>query len=395
MAGSYTHLVSTGDRRALISVSKTVGGGGDNGISLIEGNLTSTSFFLNSPVAGLYLRFDFQSPVILTEAKWIQQNTASHGTWKWQGSPDASTWTDIGASFTLGGATTQTQTTLAGNTTGYRYYQLLGISGSGDSGPWIHEIEFQAETDPASVYNYYHPQGSGNRTAEITTTWSGLTFGSGTPDKLVNGSIVPDSSNAFWWNSGAPSAGAYVKWDFGSRVVNEIQWLQDNANTHGVWQVQGSPDDSAWTNLGSTFTLGGSTRQTIGTGGNTTAYRYYRLAWQSGALSNGPWLLEVLFATDSGDVAEVPAESLSGTQAPLEWAGYPLPDIGTTQVLLEFAVPVAVPILGTAAHLEPVFFPANHLWATQVCLEVLFPGDWVPPTTGLRNYAYTGGWART
>ncbi len=95
-------------------------------------------------VAGLYIRFQFASSTLITEAKWYQDGAFAHGTWKWQGSDDASSWTDIGSSFTLGNATpSQTQTALNGNTTGYIYYQLLGVSGNASTSPYNQEIEFE------------------------------------------------------------------------------------------------------------------------------------------------------------------------------------------------------------------------------------------------------------
>jgi hypothetical protein len=73
----------------------------------------------------------------------VSDTADSHGTWKWQGSNDDSSYTDIGSSFTLGGSTTQTQTELNGNVTAYRYYKLLGVSGTCTDTPYLEEIEFK------------------------------------------------------------------------------------------------------------------------------------------------------------------------------------------------------------------------------------------------------------
>ena len=78
----------------------------------------------------------------LIQAKWYQDTPAPSGVWKWQGADDASAWTDIGLSFTLGGAP-QTQIELSGNAVGYRHYRLLGVSGSKSLTPWLQEIEFK------------------------------------------------------------------------------------------------------------------------------------------------------------------------------------------------------------------------------------------------------------
>ena len=113
-------------------------------VQYINGNTTSSSFYWNNQAAsGLYIRFDFGVAKIITEAKHYQGDTSSHGTWKWQGSNNAVDWTDIGATFTYGGATTQTMTTLSGNITAYRYYQMLGTAGNMSSNPYIYEMEFK------------------------------------------------------------------------------------------------------------------------------------------------------------------------------------------------------------------------------------------------------------
>lgn len=82
-------------------------------------------------VAGLFIKFSFkQGPVVITEVTMYQSTVNNQGDWKWQGSNDGTTWTDIGGSFTLGGALTQVQTSLNGNVTAYSQYRLLGVSGA-------------------------------------------------------------------------------------------------------------------------------------------------------------------------------------------------------------------------------------------------------------------------
>jgi len=84
-----------------------------------------------------YVRFDFGSGKIYKSCEWlIDSSGASDGTWKWQGSNDAASWTDIGSSFSLGYNSDSNlnrfniSSNLRANTTSYRYYQLTGVSGS-------------------------------------------------------------------------------------------------------------------------------------------------------------------------------------------------------------------------------------------------------------------------
>ena len=118
-----------------------------NGIStiqvLVNGSLAQDDtgggwFNAGQAVAGKYLRFDMGPGVTKTYtwAFWVsRQSSGSEGTWKWQGSQDQSSWTDIGSNFTLGSNEGNYNnwhqlTELSGNTTAYRYYQIVGISGT-------------------------------------------------------------------------------------------------------------------------------------------------------------------------------------------------------------------------------------------------------------------------
>ena len=147
--GSSVSTYIPGDRTSTVTVSSAGLSLGVSGTiaNFVNGNFgedtTNSWYFSNDydPVGG-HVKFDFGSAVTNTDAKWYQSNSNSHGTWKWQGSNDDSDWTDIGSSFTLGGATMQQQTQLNGNATAYRYYRLLGLSGTTSSSPYIEEIVF-------------------------------------------------------------------------------------------------------------------------------------------------------------------------------------------------------------------------------------------------------------
>lgn len=145
---SYANTGGTGDRRSAITTTlSTIGI--ISGSALLDGDTTSNgrNFFTGSVLDGttFYLILDFGAgnSVLITEAKYYQQTTTDQGVWKWQGSNDASSWTDIGGTFSLVTAATSTLTTLSGNTTSYRYYRMLGMSGFTSNGPWIYQLEFK------------------------------------------------------------------------------------------------------------------------------------------------------------------------------------------------------------------------------------------------------------
>ena len=141
---SYANSGGTGDRTASITVTLTgnfLGAGSAAGF--VNGSFANNHYFGNNAATTYGFTFDFGTARIIDEAKFYQQNTTSHGVWKWQGSSNGSSWTDIGSSFTFGGAATQTQTALNGNTTAYRYYRVIGVSGTASDSPWLYEWEFK------------------------------------------------------------------------------------------------------------------------------------------------------------------------------------------------------------------------------------------------------------
>lgn len=143
----------TGDRQSTITVSTTLtldAGAGNSGTQgLVNGIAASSNnslIFSAQTTAGKEIKFDFLAgnSVKITEAKYYEtSNTPAQGVWKWQGSADDTTYTDIGSSFTLAGAEVQTQTSLSGNTSNYRYYRLFGVSGSTSASGWNTEVEFK------------------------------------------------------------------------------------------------------------------------------------------------------------------------------------------------------------------------------------------------------------
>ena len=143
---SYNHPGGMGDRSASITVTSSVGlfaSGSASG--LVNGNAYEYTQYFSSGLSASshWIKFDFGAPRKITEAKWFQSGAASHGSWKWQGSNDDSSYTDVGTSFTLGTTTPQTHTSLNGNTVAYRYWKLVGVSGTTSSSPYIYECDFK------------------------------------------------------------------------------------------------------------------------------------------------------------------------------------------------------------------------------------------------------------
>jgi hypothetical protein len=159
VAGGY----ETGDRTASITVTHngltfTESQPGSNlvdGLNADQYQSGSRFVFANAtPSAGAYIRFTHTVARTFNEAKWYGCTSAT-GVWKWQGSNDGSTFTDIGSSFTLQSDsgwqtaiadTLMTMTSLSANTTAYTIYQLTWVSGATYGGDFQAECEFKTAT---------------------------------------------------------------------------------------------------------------------------------------------------------------------------------------------------------------------------------------------------------
>ncbi len=168
MATAYANSGGTGNRVSSINISTTLVISQGTLDNLLDGGFTANGTDSCKPTNGVAtlnntITFDFTplvgngSLALIDEAKWYQDLTTSNGTWQWQGcatGPNSvQTWTNIGATFALGGVATQTQTTLNGNTTAYKMYRLIGISGNVSTASFWKEIEFKIDTVAGNASN--------------------------------------------------------------------------------------------------------------------------------------------------------------------------------------------------------------------------------------------------
>lgn len=143
---SYTDVHGQGD---VIYIKQTTGLTDYQHVrTIIDGSYANGFSFGNiADISSHSLTFDFGEGAskVIDEVKWYQNPAKSLGIWKFQGSNDESNWTDIGNQFELG-VTATTTISLAGNTTGYRYYRMQGVSGSTTLYEVLHrEVEFKID----------------------------------------------------------------------------------------------------------------------------------------------------------------------------------------------------------------------------------------------------------
>lgn len=306
-ATSYANVGGTGYRVGEFDITQTApltNGVVTNLIDGVKATGNTNAIGFTGGTSNTIMMFDWGPSVsiVIDELTWTQSGGGSQGVWVIDGGdPRQGFWTQLGGSFDLG---TNTVTTWAfPNSNGYCAYRLRQISGTTNATPWVEEIEFKLLDVSATPHpSYSNSGGRGNRTSAITVSLAGglTTGGSGTVEDFVDGAF----NNTCFFNPNAQTAGQLVA-DFGvgiTEIVNGFVWRQQDNSVHGTWVFEGSNDNSVYTQIGSSFTLGGQNDQPYFFV-NTTAYRYYRLRITAGATSNFPFLYEWDFRLLAGPVS--------------------------------------------------------------------------------------------
>lgn len=104
----------------------------------------------SDPNAGAWIMFDFGvgAQKVIQEVRWIQSAAQTNGIWKWQGSDNGADFTDLCASNAFSGAdATNIWSEMSANTTGYRYYRMLGLSGEHSGNKYQRQVEFKIDDE--------------------------------------------------------------------------------------------------------------------------------------------------------------------------------------------------------------------------------------------------------
>ena len=172
-----------------------------------------------------------------------------------------------------------------------------------------------------------------DREAEIAVTssftWAFSSSGNTSGEDLVNGLLTNNDAGGGWMPAGN-AADRWIKFDFVTgKVYKACQWISINSTgSEGTWKWQGSNNDASWTDIGGTFTLGGSdggSNVTYNLGGtlnaNTTSYRYYRILGISGTVNTSGRRLAMYFSeTVYGLGGDSSGQGNSFTTTNLEWS---------------------------------------------------------------------------
>lgn len=307
MATSYTNRGGSGNRTSIVTVTQssptvlTVIGALSN---LVDGDTADHNLFFNNSItlsSTYWFQFDFGAgqTYIIDEVKYYQSNTTAEGTWQFQGSNDGTNYVNIGSSFSLGGVATQTITAMSGNTSGYRYYRFLGVSGTTSDSPWVSEFEFKIdsgaytvvkkigsgqvyttlaawESDAPVDYTTAEKSAAGTFLVAAYTQGESLTFvGSGAAGKFLHTDSTGAGNGTFIVysiTSGNPAASDVVTG--GSSGATCVLSSGTPQTTGVVWQGQINASSDNFT--------GTTNRLTIG-GGTTSATAYLELTTATGA----------------------------------------------------------------------------------------------------------------
>jgi hypothetical protein len=330
----WTNADGRGNRTSSITISTTLALSGGTINNFIDGGFgdnTTDSVEITGGQSSKEIKFVFATAKMITGFVRYYSNGNDVSTWKLQGSLDDITYVDItGAGAPVGSVGNPYY--LRQNSTGtndgyYLYYKLVQTSGTTSGSPWQREIEFllvdtgttddQAAIAPA----YANFQGSGDRRAYIIMGGDVVFVSEKT--KILDGT----AGDVTYFNSG--QSGKYLEFDFGTEVlITELTWTQDSSGSHGTWKWQ-KYSGGSWVDVGSSFTLGGSTSLVVtAMSGETTYHKKYRLQQVSGTTSSGPFIREVTFklgypaiaadgitsiAPTSGTAAGGTAVTLTGT----------------------------------------------------------------------------------
>lgn len=220
---------------------------------------------------------------------WLQIETAADGsTYTLRTSSNGTTWVDE--------ITAAVPTPLATATGAGSFGIAVYLEGT-DAGSFSVAITLWTSVVSAVATSYANTGGTGARTPYVYVSYNA----SNTFVSANDGSFLVDGSFADVHSFTGSQTAAWLKFQFAqAKVVNGIKWYQSASGAQGTWKMQGSNDDSTYTDLGSSFTLNGTTTGTEFLFTNNTAYKFYKLAQTGGTTTSSPSLREIEFKIESG-----------------------------------------------------------------------------------------------
>lgn len=142
---TYDHFPGSSDMEDwATSISTTAALSGGDVFHFFDGKFGGANdVWFNGGQTLREIEIQFPEAYVFSEFEFHNNHTDSHGTWVLEGSNNGSTWTDVlTAAFTLGGATSQTETCTV-FAAGHTYIRFRQTAGTTDSTPYIHGFKFK------------------------------------------------------------------------------------------------------------------------------------------------------------------------------------------------------------------------------------------------------------
>ncbi len=140
----YSDVYSTGNRNAVITLSTNLNIFFEPNSKLIDGvtgaNGPTSPNGQDSNFAGKWWQFEFQVPKRVNGFRLYFGCVGQGGTWAWQASQDAISWTTLSTGFTLGNS--PAMPAVADSLIAYKYYRLLGVTATHWENFAWNEMEF-------------------------------------------------------------------------------------------------------------------------------------------------------------------------------------------------------------------------------------------------------------
>jgi hypothetical protein len=320
----------SGDRTGSITVTTTGTLNGGSADRLVNGAITNNSagsvWFNAQSAAGLIIKFDMGSSVAINEATFYANAAHDQGVWKWQGSSDDSTYTDLGSSFNLGNnQATQVQTELNSNTTAYRYYRLLGVSGTMSSSPYLREMNFQ--TYGVSVNTTYNATSDYYTTEEVevipTMTSNTAPYGTMSAHAVDSGlaSYAADKNLGSVWTTPSGNQLGWIAYEATTpSVVTKYKIINHTNAARGLvaWTFEGY-NGSGWDVLDTQTNQPTDSLNTVRyyTFVNTTAYAKHRINVSANGGNAYTQVAEIQFYFGGGDMTLI-SDTFTAETAPTE-----------------------------------------------------------------------------
>ena len=301
---SYTNPGSTGNRGTSVTVTNVnaTGTWGNSGVpqAIVDGDQGTPVLCPNSSggsVPGMYTKLDFGAGAAkyFTEFKRYNQNTtANSDTWKWQGSNDGTTWSDMTATWNWGGGTNPALDTVTGNYGPWRFVRMLGVSGTDVGNTNMNEVDFKL-----ADWGY----------AQYTPTGSTFNFGSvnyGTAATAFDGTVTSRAYTSCFYMNGVFGVGKAFS---GAQAITKVRvFSSSNGFVNGgagagytlnVYGKSSSPANSTdGTILGTTTFTDAASFQVVDIACSGAAYQY---VWvQSANASNNNGMCQIQYYTSSG-----------------------------------------------------------------------------------------------